>query len=323
MRKGVKIFVILTIVALVILLIVQGLIYNYSYLFIKEDTTMPDDTEFTLTPQNFNLVVKKYNGVLDRKNITKELYTFIKKDVLEIYTCTKDLTDDGLERYSVDNLERIKVYNIYSSEEFIKIAEKIRLINPIENKLNTTEVDLDNCEDNENYLSFILRCYYNKRSEQEYLVLLYKNEEKIEFRDYNQLNKMYENYKGKASKEEATKILDNLRDFNIYNLHLFTKDTLNDNSILQFYDLNKSTINNIGIKTEQDYLDIAIMFIKQVWRDFSAVYYYTVDSNSFEEEENYYTAKVTFYFNSGRTISLKLCLANNEEEPQIKIKKVE
>ena len=312
---------ILIIVLLVVLLIVQGIVNRYPYLFVKADSTEPDTTGFVLIPQNFNKMIEQYSGSVEVKTIGQDIYRFINDAIPEIYNNTKGMTETSLGRYYTDNIVKLNKYNIYSEQDFIKIAKKINRINPNENKVLITEIDLSTCENNDDYFQFVLRCYF-QNIKCEFIVNLYNKEDKIEFKEYTPLDTFYDNYNGSIRKEEIMYMLDDLRDFNIYNIHTYTLNTLSDNAILQYYDLHTSEMNKIGIMRKEDYLEIAVYFIQLIWRDFTGIYYYDIDNSSIKEEEGYLTATVVFHPNTERDIKLKICVPREETETnKIKIKK--
>ena len=83
------------------------------------------------------------------------------------------------------------------------------------------------------------------------------------------------------------------------------------NKILQYYDLNKESINNYSIYDRTSYLNIAIQILSMKWTQNPVYRSYKIDADSFESDNAFSYVKATLYYSTGDTIKLIIEIPND------------
>ena len=133
------------------------------------------------------------------------------------------------------------------------------------------------------------------------------------------IDELFKSYTGQVTKQE---VLNKINEFiaNIEDLRL--NSTLKtENEKRQYFDLNKSTLENIGITSQDDYISITNQINVMKWKESDLQYEkYEVNSESAVNEEDYVSFELVIYYNYNCSLDLKVSLSNQKSiTPNIKI----
>ncbi len=83
------------------------------------------------------------------------------------------------------------------------------------------------------------------------------------------------------------------------------------NKILQYYDLNKESINEYSVYDRTSYLNIAIQILSMKWTKNPIYRNYKIDADSFKSDNSFSYVKATLYYSTGDTIKLIIEIPND------------
>ena len=130
---------------------------------------------------------------------------------------------------------------------------------------------------------------------------------------------MFEKYTGKVSKVDALKkiesFISNIKEYRI-NSTLKT-----ENERRQYFDLNKEDLEKIGITSQDDYVNVAILINRMKWKGADLQYErYEILPEKVVSEGDYLSSELIIYYENDSILDLKISISNVENVmPDIKI----
>ncbi|MBR2705585.1 MAG: hypothetical protein IKG14_00870 [Clostridia bacterium] len=322
---------IIVIIILILIMIIQLIYFNNKTKKngSETNTIILNNTSYQTTSQKMNIknmveLMKKYDGQLSQTDIESLLYNTINTNIYTIKDIVNNKNVNEIQQYYDNNTEQINNLGIYSKDEFVIITEEIK--NTFREKyviLRSAEIELNENNNNikDDYYKFKLVISYTNGTKINLKCEIAKNKEdriKLILSSYSEIAQIYERYKGTTDKNEFINTLDEFID-SMKTIHDDTKlKSLNYQS--QYYQLNLSKLNNIGIQSEKDFKSVAfeintnISWIEQI--NFS---YYTIKLDTYKETDGYANFKINFNFEQTEQFELNVGLALNKSIPSIKI----
>lgn len=320
-----------TLIVMIILLIICIIVQNLYYHFRKNDDISPNiisETEDNQTePQR---VAESYyiNGILqlyqdyspkmDISTLQHKLYEFIFENIPQIYENVKDKDDNQIKEYYLSEKEKINLMDIYNEDEFYMISKQIKNIFYEDVLLEESRIDEVSLNEN-NIVKFHITLIYDNEKELNINVLMSKIIDSIEFSSATGLDKMFEKYTGKVSKVDVLKkiesFISNIKDYRM-NSTLKT-----ENERRQYFDLNKEELEKIGITSQDDYVNVAILINRMKWKGLALQYErYEILPEKVVTEGDYLSSELIIYYENDSILDLKISISNVENVmPDIKI----
>ena len=283
-----------------------------------------EQNNLMIIPKNFIEAMKKYQGPVSQGDIKRNFYKLIVKNIPHIYEETKALSNEKITGYYDQNTSKINEMNIYNKNEFINLCDdmKSNIIDGLISKIPYSSIELETCENREDYYSFALKLEYSNSNIMKIKVKLSNNENKIEYEKYDELKEAYESYKGPVTKQEVKNHLNYVAK-NGKKIYDSCKD-INLNEILQYYDLNKEALNKLGIYSDGDYLLATNQIVRVSFSKNPDYVGFTVKPNSVSSNDKYTSFEVHLNYSTNESLKLIMNVIDsaelvNEENPKIKI----
>ncbi len=132
--------------------------------------------------------------------------------------------------------------------------------------------------------------------------------------DYSNI---YNDYTGSVTSEEISNFLDYFVNTTVKQINDSTSGK-SYNKIRQYYDNNKTTINNMGIYSADDYLNLSNQIVGMRWS--KGIQFIQANINNKTEENGYIKYDLTMEYTLDEEINLYLCIAKDSTTtPSIKI----
>ena len=263
-----------------------------------------------------------YNPKISFRDLQSEFYNFIIIDIPNIYQSIKGKNIEEIEQYYDQNIEQINKMNITNKEEFVMIAYQINNIvdENDSTKLYEYNVDTDSISKSEDGLiSFKVNLEYDNEKKIQILYTISEVNDSIKISSQNGLDEMFEKYTGKVSKVDALKkiesFISNIKEYRI-NSTLKT-----ENERRQYFDLNKEDLEKIGITSQDDYVNVAILINRMKWKGADLQYErYEILPEKVVTEGDYLSSELIIYYENDSILDLKISISNVENVmPDIKI----
>ena len=317
-----KKFLITIIVLLIILAIGQGIYYNFRKSNISPNTITVEQQN--KEKSNFRLngldeIYDKYNPKISKDELNNKIYDLIYKNFSQIHDDTEKKSNEQIIKFYQENKDKIDAMNIYNEDEFFMIAKQMQNTFYDELIMQEYKIDEDSITEKSDIILFDLTFKYDNDSEIIIGVKLSKRIEEVEFYSASKLDKVFEKYIGNVSKKE---LLDKISLF-VSNVIAIRQNTSfrSENEKLQFFDLNKDGLKDIGIITPEDFINIASSVNWLNWR-YDDLYYerYEVDDETYIEEEYYNSFEMILHYNHYGKINLKVSMSKSSNvDPSIKL----
>lgn len=301
---------------------------NQSYSKNREDdgntvkeTEYENNYFYTLYPKNADEALQQYNGQVDYAMIGRYFYRFITNDLKSIYKDTINLTTSGLEaKYQSDPVTP-ETMNIYTQEDYVGIAKALQRAGNDDGKYvyKMAEVNLDTCENTEDYYTFVVSVKYENNKKVSFRVNLSNKDRKIEFKKYSEFDEIFKLYQGEVEEELFLDKLSGLTN-KAFPFIVNHNAGYSVNGLLQVYDLNKNELNGYGIYTDTDYLNLADQILVVGYKENSSIKNYVYDIENIIFENDYISFDLDIQYSNDITIKLKVYIANKKNPtPNVKI----
>ncbi len=319
MRK----FLIIIIVLLVILALGQSIYYkiNQPKNISPSIDSIEETAQETLYIIGMSDIYDKYNPKIQFDNLQKRFYSFINVNLPEIFKNIYKKNVQEIKQYYEENTDKIHDMYIYQEEEFISIAKQLQNIYNDQNakvNIENYEVDTNSITSiQDGLIGFDVIFYYDNNTTLKVKFILSENTENMMITSVSDVDMVFGNYTGNVKKSEFLGKLDSL----ISNVMKIREDSTlkTKNEKMQYYDLNKETLNNIGIYSAEDYISIANQINAMKWKNQDINYInFEVENESIVANENNFNFKVKLFYSYDSEMELIVKLRmNNENEPDV------
>lgn len=316
-----KKFLISIIILLLILIIVQSIYYKINSNNISSiGNGGIENIEERLYILGESDIYNKYKSKINMEDLEKRFYSFINVNLPEVFKNIDGKNIQEIKQYYEENTDKINAMYIYQEEDFVSIAKQLQNIYNAQNKIVNIEnykVDTNSITAIQNGLiGFDVIFSYDNDTALKVKFILSENTENMMIASASDLDKVFEYYTGNVKKSDFLSKLESL---------ISNVKTIRDNSTLrtenekmQYYDLNKEGLNNIGIFSGEDYITIANQVNAMKWRyqDISYINF-EVENDIIADENNFnFKVKLFYSYDSEMELIVKLKM-NNESEPDI------
>lgn len=324
MRKTLIIIIIL----LIILIFGQIIYYNFnktnnvsSLNEFDEETEDTDLAKNMLYIKGMSRLYDNYNPKISFEGLENKFYILVNEVIPKIYDEVKNKTIEEIEQYYDQNIEQINKMNITNKEEFVMIAYQINNIvdENDSTKLYEYNVDTDSISKSEDGLiSFKVNLEYDNEKKIQILYTISEVNDSIKISSQNGLDEMFKTYTGEVSKLDVLKKIDsfisNIKEYRI-NSTLKT-----ENERRQYFDLNKEELEKIGITSQDDYVNVAILINRMKWKGSDLQYEsYEIVPEKVVSEGDYLSSELIIYYEKDSILDLKISISNVNIMPNIKI----
>lgn len=304
---------------------------NESYEYIKAGNLIDKDTgneieisnkDNVIYPRGTTEIYKKYNGTVPMEKMEQILYNFLNTDIPQIQNYTANKTSDEIQKIYEDNEEKINDMCIYSADEFEKISDQI-------NKLGFDDTFIyskcyayeDTYKEIDKYARFKITIIFKNNSSLDFMVYLttVSNEKSVKISNYEAMDVVYDKYNGDISEDE---VITKLNKFIESDIKTIKDETIkiSGNKRLQYYDLNKDTVQDMLIYSAEDFKNVSIQIENISWNKNPQYVSREVETDTIKTESNYLTFKMNLKYSTNQEISLKIYIAMSiNTEPNIKI----
>lgn len=317
-----KKFLISIIILLLILIIVQSIYYKINSNNISSiGNGGIENIEERLYIIGESDIYNKYKPKINMEDLEKRFYSFINVNLPEIFKNIYKKNVQEIKQYYEENIDKIHDMYIYQEEEFISIAKQLQNIYNDQNakvNIENYEVDTNSITSiQDGLIGFDVIFYYYNNFTLKVKFILSENTENMMITSVSDVDMVFENYTGNVKKSEFLGKLDSL----ISNVIKIREDSTlkTKNEKMQYYDLNKETLNNIGIYSAEDYISIANQINAMKWRNQDINYInFKVENESIVANENNFNFKVKLFYSYDSEVELIVKLRmNNENEPDV------
>ena len=317
--------IVLVIVILVLTSIIQLLYFNNRIAKKQEVTANSKQQTFRqkIELQNIIEFYKQYDGELTKTEVESNIYTLINTNINILNSLINNKSTNEFEKVYNENKELINSLGVNTIDDFVLISEEIK--NAFRDRyidLKNAEILLnDDSERDDNYYSFGLVVNYSNDSKISFNCKITKTKDSknsLICTSNSEIARIYKRYNGNIKK---TQLITTIEDFinSMKNIHEETASK-NLNQQGQYYSLNKEKLHQEGIISENDFKSIAYEINTNIsWNDKITFSYYTIDLESYREENGYDVLKIKFDFDQTEEFELHIGLSKNSSIPNIKI----
>ena len=117
-----------------------------------------------IVPENYNFLVRLYDGVVDDTELYSKLYKVIYQNIPELIDNLYGKSENEIiEFFNVNKQNVYETFGIDNSEEFIKLINKISNVKDLEYSSST--LDVENLQDDNEYTTVDLKVKYSTGKE--------------------------------------------------------------------------------------------------------------------------------------------------------------
>ncbi len=317
-----KKFLIIIIVLLVILALGQSIYYKLNET--KNTSPYIDSIEETAQQSLYIIgmsdIYDKCNPKIQFEDLQKRFYSFINVNLPEIFKNIYNKNIQEIKQYYEENIDKINAMYIYQEEDFVSIAKQLQNIYNNQNEI----VNIENYEIDtnsimvvqNNLIGFDTIFYYDNNTTLKVKFILSESTENMMIASASDLDKVFEYYTGDVKKSDFLSKLESL----ISNVTTIRENSTlrTENEKIQYYDLNKDELNNIGIYSAEYYITITNQVNAMKWRYQDISYINFEVENDIVADENNFNFKVKLFYSYDSEIELIVKLKmNNKNEPDI------
>lgn len=321
MKKFFKILI-----SILILLIFVQLIYfniikkqnNAESNVINVTTNSLKENQTSIT--SIDKLFSSYQGNISKDDIEKYLYTFINKTMPKIYDLTNNQTE--LQTIYINNKEELDRAGIYSQSDFEKLVNAIKKMQYNKNTLySNTFFIASSYKKGEQYDQFKIKLLFNADDYIDAIIYLSNQDQEIKIGFIDTYDEALEQYQGELSKQEIQDAVTNFEN-DIQSIEQSTNGK-SENQIKQYYAINKTWLTNLGITSENEFVEIANKINSMTWNDNPTLVKTNLIKNT-NIIDKYDTFKMFLTYSSSQHISFYLNVAqSNNTDPKIIIKRAD
>ncbi len=270
-------------------------------------------------PDNLSDFYKSYSGTITMESLKSKLYNFIYEKTAEISNMTSGKSGDEIEQIYNDNTQKINEMYIYSLSDFSEIVNQLNQIKYTSKyEYASSELDLSKISKTAEYTTIKLTVKYNNGHIFTMNLYLANDETtniKFQIKNYSELDELYQKYNGTVKKSDTEKSINYFINTAANSIQSAT-DSKTKNQILQYFDLNKDSIEEMNIYSGEDFYNVYTQVIKISWKKNPEFINYKIDMTEYKEQSNYAIVPLIINYSTNQSITLKLYLATNATQQQ-------
>lgn len=280
------------------------------------DVAYADQKEEIINPANLSYYYNdKFASVVSMTELQKSLYKLVNEGLPTIYNATKDKTRTEVSNFYKTDYAKINNCGIMDEETYGYIGKD--LVDQIykgRNTFKSVEMDYESIKPNQNgYMTVEFKVHYTNEATIKMIACLAEREgvsPKIKYQSNSDLKKLFEKYKGEIVPDDFTEKLKELAE-NISDIKVKTKLKSN-NYRKQYYNDNIEKFSNLGIVSENDFMNLARAISNETLIS-DSFYNYIIKLDTVKELDDRYELKLNLVFLSGQeyNFDVKMYKAKN------------